>query len=111
MSYLDFYPYQHSYPYPYLYPYQYHLRHRENAGWERGFGDELAEKNEGMQEKVLQRFCGPLWRVTSPSFILRGTTAWTPSTTPIQSCMTGSGARHHRTGQGGILSRNQIEHK
>lgn len=39
------------YPYPHLYPYQYHLRHLENAGWERGLVDSLAEKREDFSGK------------------------------------------------------------
>jgi len=58
MSYLDPYSYQHLYPYPYLYPYQYHLRHIENASWERGFVDVLAEKKGGSVKKLWPMMAG-----------------------------------------------------
>lgn len=83
MSYLDFYPYQHSYPYPNLYPYHYHLRHLEKTKWERRFLNELAKQKRGtFRRKGASRNCDPLWRVTNPSLVLRGTTAWTTHTTP-----------------------------
>ncbi len=92
MSYLEFYSYRQLEPYPHLYPDQYHLRHLENAGWERRFVDSLAEKKSGgTKEKGASKSCGPTWRVANPSLVLRGTTAWTPNTPRLGRARLGRG--------------------